>query len=375
MRRNKHKRSRLSILSRVILALNVMAALALLVCYVSVYIPPDKLWPGALISLSYPIVLLINLLFVIYWLLRLRVWLLISLLAILIGWNHLTATIRISGNTEIPEDMATLKVMSYNVRYFDRFSWVNKENVQTRNQIFQLIKNESPDIICFQEFYNDQTPSFSTVDSLSKKYGLPYYHAEFALVRSKKRSYGTATFSRFPIIKKDIFRFTNNIHNFAIISDIVVKPDTFRVFNVHFESIRLSEEDRMFINEISRQVGDQDEAVSRYRQISSKLRFAADLRASQSREIRALVINSPYPVILCADLNDTPTSYAYNQLTRNLNDAFAESGSGLGNTYIGFLPAFRIDFILYSPYFESRSYRTIPERLSDHYPVVTNLVY
>lgn len=375
MRGKKNKRSRISFWSRVILTLNIMAALALLVCYVSVYISPDKLWPGALIGLSYPFVLLINLLFVIYWLLRLRLWLLISLIAILIGWNHVTATIKIFGNNDIPEGMSTLKVMSFNVRYFDRFSWVNKENVQTRNQIFQLIKKESPDIICLQEFYTDLTPSFNTVDSLSKKYGLPYYHAEFALVRSRNRSYGTATFSRFPIIKKDIFRFTNNIHNFAIISDIVVKPDTFRVFNIHFESIRLSEEDRLFINEITRQVGSQDEAVSRYRQISSKISFAASLRASQSREIRSLVEDSPYPVILCADLNDTPSSYTYNQLTRELDDAFAESGSGLGNTYIGFLPAFRIDFILYSPYFESRAYRTIPERLSDHYPVVTNLIY
>lgn len=375
MRGNKKKHSRISFWSRIILALNIITALALLVCYVSVFIPPDKFWPGALISLSYPLLLIINLLFLIYWLLRLKGWLIISLLTIIIGWNHVKSTIKFSGNTDIPGDMNTFKVMSYNVRYFDRFSWVNKENVQTRNQIFQLIEEESPDIICFQEFYTDLTPYFRTVDSLSKKYGYPYRHTEFALVKSRQRSYGTATFSKHPIINKEIFRFTNNIHNFAIISDIVVRADTFRVFNVHFESLRLSDEDRLFINELSSQVSKQEEAVSRYRQILSKIRFASRLRAAQSREMRALISASPYPVIFCTDLNDTPFSYAYNQLTRKLNDAFVESGAGLGNTYIGFLPAFRIDYILFDPFFQSKAYRTIPQRLSDHYPVTTTLVY
>ena len=37
-----------------------------------------------------------------------------------------------------------------------------------------------------------------------------------------------------------------------------------------------------------------------------------------------------YPVILCTDLNDTPFSYAYHQVSSNLNDAFKESGFGLG---------------------------------------------
>ena len=47
-------------------------------------------------------------------------------------------------------------------------------------------------------------------------------------------------------------------------------------------------------------------------------------------------------------LNDTPMSYSYHQLDRLLLDAYAESGSGIGHTYVGAFPSFRIDHIMHS---------------------------
>jgi endonuclease/exonuclease/phosphatase family metal-dependent hydrolase len=371
----KNKKKKTGFVSYTILVLNIVVVILLLSCYAVPYIRPDKFWPVVFLGFAYPAILLLNILFVIFWLLKLKVWFIISLITILIGWNQFRAYINYTGHDDKTTQTNSLRVMTYNVRYFDRYRWVNTENVQTRNQIFEMIYNESPDIICFQEFYSDLTPDFNTTDSLALAYGLPHFHTAYALVKSKGRSYGIATFSRYPIVHRDSHSFTNNIYNFAVITDIVVETDTFRVFNIHFESIRLSEEDRLFINDLSRQVDTQEETVAKYRQIFSKIRFASAFRATQSKEIRTLVENSPYPVIICTDLNDTPSSYAYNQLTRNLKDAFVESGNGLGNTYIGFLPAFRIDYILYDPFFNSNSYRKIPEKLSDHYPVITNLAY
>lgn len=358
-----------------LLALNIVLVFTLLFSYMASVVPPDRFWPLVFFGLAYPAILLLNLVFVVYWLLRLRVWFLLSLIAILAGVGHIQAYIKLSGNSDLTYDTGKLKVMSFNVRYFDRYKWVYDENERTRDEILQLIHDEAPDIICFQEFYTDRTASFNMVNALARNNGYPHYHTHFALVKSRSRSYGTATFSRFPVIARDVFRFTNNIHNFAIITDVVVEQDTFRIFNVHFESIRLSQEDRLFINDLTQHFSDQEIVRSQYRQIFQKLRFASGLRASQSREIRQLVEDSPYPVILCTDLNDTPSSYAYRQLTANLSDAFVQSGAGLGNTYIGFLPAFRIDYILHDPFFESRSYRTINKKLSDHYPVVTYLTY
>ena len=50
-------------------------------------------------------------------------------------------------------------------------------------------------------------------------------------------------------------------------------------------------------------------------------------------------------MILCGDFNDTPLSYTYRQLSRKLTDSFIEKGRGIGNTYIGEFPSFRICYI------------------------------
>ena len=56
---------------------------------------------------------------------------------------------------------------------------------------------------------------------------------------------------------------------------------------------------------------------------------------------------SPYPVIVAGDFNDTPVSYAYRKIRKGLNDSFVNSGYGAGFTYKGNYPPNRIDYILY----------------------------
>ena len=68
-------------------------------------------------------------------------------------------------------------------------------------------------------------------------------------------------------------------------------------------------------------------------------------------------------------MNDTPMSYAYHLLDQDLVDAFEESGRGLGHTYIGDFPSFRIDHIMHSPTLEASGFRTLPDELSDHRPI------
>ena len=76
---------------------------------------------------------------------------------------------------------------------------------------------------------------------------------------------------------------------------------------------------------------------------------------------------SPYPIILCGDFNDTPTSYTYKQLSEGLNDSFSNAGLGIGQTYNGKFPTLRIDYILHSPEFELNSFKTTDVNLSDHF--------
>jgi endonuclease/exonuclease/phosphatase family metal-dependent hydrolase len=65
--------------------------------------------------------------------------------------------------------------------------------------------------------------------------------------------------------------------------------------------------------------------------IGSRLRQAFVRRSRQVEIIVGHIRESPYPVIVTGDFNDTPVSYTYRSLRRqNLDDAFVRSGSGIG---------------------------------------------
>jgi endonuclease/exonuclease/phosphatase family metal-dependent hydrolase len=60
-------------------------------------------------------------------------------------------------------------------------------------------------------------------------------------------------------------------------------------------------------------------------------------------------------------------------MRKNLEDSFVEAGAGVGQTYRGLMPTFRIDFILYNPQFSATSYRSPHVEYSDHFPVISTL--
>ena len=83
------------------------------------------------------------------------------------------------------------------------------------------------------------------------------------------------------------------------------------------------------------------------------------LRAPQVDTLAQMVASSPYPAIVCGDFNDTPVSYTYRTITRNLRDAFCWAGRGYSHTYRGFFDMLRIDYVLCGEEFEPLSYEVI----------------
>ncbi|MDZ4203666.1 MAG: endonuclease/exonuclease/phosphatase family protein [Bacteroidales bacterium] len=368
-KRKKHSSFRYKFL----VLLNVVAALLLLISYISCYVSPDVLWPFAFFGLAYPLLVVINILFLLYWIIRRRWILFLPLLSITVGWNHLEAHFKPFSKSTLDPEKKHIKVMSFNAMFFDRYMQIQRDNLATLYDIYDLIESESPDILCIQEFYTDNTPDFNTQQTLATRCGYTDLHTNYMLVKRNGKSYGSAIFSRYPILNRGTIAFDNSPYYTGIFCDVVNSLDTLRVINVHFESLRLSSEDRIYINDLSRQEGPLLNLTSR--KILNKLKSAYIKRAPQARIVNTAIHESPYPVILCADVNDTPTSYTYRLLTSELNDAFRESGKGFGKTYAGFYPPFRIDYILYHSMFESRDYRAIRKNLSDHYPIVTWLQY
>ena len=119
--------------------------------------------------------------------------------------------------------------------------------------------------------------------------------------------------------------------------------------------------------------GDGKADKSSARRLGSKLKIAFIKRSAQVVKIKAHAAHCLYPYIISGDFNDTPASYAVNEMAKGLKNAFREQGSGFGRTYNGNFPNFQIDYIMASPQFNVLSYLIIQKKLSDHYPVRSDL--
>jgi endonuclease/exonuclease/phosphatase family metal-dependent hydrolase len=349
---------------RILLWINIINSLLLIGAYFGALISPNSLGYLSFLGLAYPILLLISFLFILLWVFFKRKLILISLLTIAIGWNHLHHYYAINW---VQNDLGeSVKIMSYNVRIFNLY---DKENrISNRNDIFEFLKEEDNDIICFQEFYHqDNSSTFVTKDSMVKLLNTNYYHERYTHEMSRKRYFGVATFSKYPIVFKGEISFDNDANNFCIYSDIKIGEDTIRVFNAHLGSIRLQSDDYEFFgDEVRENYPIQKDAGQR---IVKRLKIAFEKRALQAEKVAKVIERSPYPVIVCVDLNDTPISYAYRQFNKTLNDAFVDAGNGVGQTYIGKLPSNRIDYIFYGDEFKTANFTTHQVNLSDHKPI------
>jgi endonuclease/exonuclease/phosphatase family metal-dependent hydrolase len=357
---------------RVILILNILGAVAMLLAYLAPLVNPARMFFPALFGLAYPFLLMLHLAFLSYWLIRLKKEILISVLVILLGWNHLNSLIPMNLRpSEIPVNASQdryFKVLSYNVRGFNIYHW-NLEP-EAKREIFNFLESQQPHLVCFQEYYSS-SKSGETHKYISRQLDyLPYNAVYYTADPANRKGFGIATFSKYPILKKSRIPF-NSSFNAAMYTDILFNNDTVRVFNIHLQSIRFQEDNYAFIDTARFKYN--NEQINEIRAIGSRLKTAFSKRAEQAQVIANYIKNSPHPVVVLGDFNDTPQSYAYRKIKKGLHDSFRQAGRGFGNTYAGELPSFRIDYILYGPPLLSADFKRIKTDHSDHYPISTHL--
>lgn len=362
-----------SFINKLMLFINFLFIVALLCSYLAQHISPETLWVFAFFGISYPIILLGNLFFVIFWIFVKFKYALLSLVLIAVGYNDVLQLIQYSQETEDSKLNDCSKIISYNVRNFDLYNYDYKNNwaynFERRNKIFDLLVKEQPDIVCFQEYVYDNSNTFKTTDTLKQIMNAKNAHIYFTASSRNLIYFGVATYTKYPILDTGSIAFKTVSGNICIYTDVLINEDTVRIYNVHFESIRLKPEDYMFAKDVSDNKLSNSGLKSNSERILKRLKRAYAIRAPQARLVAEHIRNCPYPVILCGDFNDTPHSYAYHTVAKGLKDAFMESGRGTGQSYVGIFPSFRIDYILHSPSFKAYNYKTIHEDLSDHYPI------
>lgn len=358
----------------VLVVFNFMAVAALLLAYMATRVTPEVAPFLSLFGVGYGIILVVNVLFIVFWLLVKRRLALISAVAILVGINHLSAYLQVLPSLSSPSPDRSIRMISQNVKLFGWYNW--RHNKEDRDQMIANLKGMEGDIYCFQEYFHHSKPGvFDTRDHLRKALQTPAAHIEYTGTIGGDQHYGIATFSKFPIVGKGRIVFDGERGNTCIYTDLKIEGDTVRVYNAHVASIRFSDADYRFLEDLQKQKGSGELLANRSKNILGRLTKAYKKRAQQTREIHKHMTDSPHPVILCGDFNDTPVSYSYTHISAGLIDAFRVDGWGIGNTYIGAFPSFRIDYIFYDPIFGSYDYRTYPEEISDHHAIGCNLYW
>lgn len=228
------------------------------------------------------------------------------------------------------------------------------------------MEEEHPQIVCFQEFYTDEEGIFENIDRIRRQLQTSGYHFEKVFSKDQHH-WGIATFTSYPIVSSGRIDLDNSLRNIAMYTDIKVGEQVIRVYNLHLQSIHFQPEDYQYLEKVKEK---KKPDINSSKKILSKLKYAFIKRAVQAEIIAEHIKNCSLPVIVCGDFNDMPVSYAYQTIANGLQDAFVEAGTGLGITYAGFLPAFRIDYILFHKTLSAQDYFTIKKKYSDHYPIV-----
>ncbi|TVQ79020.1 MAG: hypothetical protein EA358_04170 [Flavobacteriales bacterium] len=324
----------------------------------AIFIPPHIFPILGLVTLGLPVFFIAHTLFLIWYLARGKKYayllLITSFFTITSFHSWVSLGSKVTDNEASGRDFS---VMTFNVRMFNVYEWLDGVNVP--NAIAELVNDSLPDILMIQEFYMfKQTPEFD----------FPYQHIHYS---NPQQNFGLAIYSNFPFINKGevAFEKTEGFNNYFIYADTEIFGDTVRLINVHLASFYFDVRDFQKLKAGNNTEEIQSSIVS----ISKSLFKGFKRRSLQVQTLKEFIDASPYPILLCGDMNDVPASYTYRMLNRRLTDAFAVKGKGIGRTYLETVFPLRIDWVFFSnENWYVKKYQSVKTEspLSDHRPVM-----
>lgn len=335
---------KLKFFEKIMFFFNSVVAFVLLLSYILPLLPPKTFSALSVLGLGAPILILINALFFVYWLVKIKKQLVLSLFVLTLGYFTYGSLYKFSESKAI-DNKNNISVMNYNVRLFNLYKWIPNED--TEEKLVNFIKTEAPDILALQEYHPRERTK------------LAFYKYKYEKLLGKKQTYGQAIFSNYPIINSGSIAFPNTFNN-AIYVDIVKNKDTIRVYNIHLQSLRLDPKVDNLTTEQSEKIFNGVGNTFKIQQIQAELFLKHKAQCK-------------YKMIICGDFNNTAFSYVYKKVKGDLVDTFKAAGNGFGRTYnFKFFPM-RIDFIFADPAFTVNGFKTYDVEYSDHFPIKAKL--
>lgn len=360
--KNKKKRSLFGKIIIVLLAiLAVVGLIAMVMSVLSSYVNPIKFVWFSFFGLTFWVILFYNLaVLLLLLLMRTRAaW--IGVVALLIAIPGIFKSLSIGRS----HDGGELRVMSYNILYFQDQYDKEKPKDSVAYDVIDMVKEYHPDVLCIQEFviFMPKMGQKDCIAKLGEMLGMPYYHY------NAKNNFGkNVTFSKYPVsaIEEDIpFAGENDYGTVARVD--AGDKGVFYVLNCHLTSFQLTNEEITVFSEHNN--GKQVEAYGK--SIVMKLKTAYEKRSEEVVRMLQDIPHDGRPIVMCGDFNDTPMSYTYHQIRRaGFTDGFVKTGRGIGYTYAGDLPLLRIDYIWTNEQVQPMSFKRIKFKGSDHYPVM-----
>lgn len=291
---------------------------------------PPHLFPYLnLLSLLFPVLMIINILLCLFWIIRWKKRAFVFIILTLLFYNPISRWINFNEkNTEKPN----LKIVSMNI----------KSGKVGLNKVYDYLANTDADLILAQEY--GQEFSVPNYPFQTKKYEIVALNSKAEIIRSEK----IAT--------------TGNGNSFY--ADIKFNGKIIRVINVYLNPFS-------FDKQKVKPSEDLEANQNKLRYILRTLIPTFKIHEKEVADIRKTIDESPYPTIVAGDFNAVPNSYEYYQINEKLTDAFVAVGRGSSTSFHDYKFPIRIDYIFTSKEIKPIHYRVDRSvKLSDHFPVI-----
>lgn len=262
-----------------------------------------------------------------------------------------------------------IKVLLWNVHGLGIYDL--PEDPSVPRKMLQFIKEQDPDVVCLVEFYTNYGDAMRPhSEKFLREGGFRDFRFVWDNTIGAKVYIGIGLFSKLQVSATEERWIDKNIN--LLQSDVSLDSATkIRFVTLHLESVGLGDKEKDVIDAAGSTLPAAQKSIRTTRRFMQRTMTHFQRRARQADSVGRILNESPYPLIVCGDLNDMPGSYAYNTVRGERGDAFADYGKPFGRTYNRLLPTLRIDNIFYDKdAFQCVDFKTFRTSLSDHNPIL-----